>query len=61
MKISEKSQASNTNGCPLHTDNGRLGRSKDRQIETHADMTNKWLEVQGLVSVRELWVKFHYV
>ena len=31
-----------------------------RTLATHSGMTNKWLEVQGLVSVRELWVKFHY-
>lgn len=29
-------------------------------LATHSGMTNKWLEKQGLVSVRELWIKFHY-
>ncbi len=23
-------------------------------------MTNKWLEKQGLVSVKKLWVRIHY-
>lgn len=31
-----------------------------RTLATQSGMTNKWLEAQGLVSVRELWVKFHY-
>ena len=31
-----------------------------RTLATHSGMTNKWLAQQGLVSVRELWIKFHY-
>lgn len=31
-----------------------------RTLATQSGMTNKWLEQQGLVSVRELWIKFHY-
>ncbi|MCG8093234.1 MAG: group II intron reverse transcriptase/maturase [Candidatus Thiodiazotropha endolucinida] len=31
-----------------------------RTLATQSGMTNKWLAVQGLVSVRELWIKFHY-
>lgn len=31
-----------------------------RTLATQSGMTNKWLEVQGLVSIRELWIKFHY-
>lgn len=31
-----------------------------RTLATQSGMTNQWLEEQGLVSVRELWVKFHY-
>ena len=31
-----------------------------RTLATQSGMTNKWLEEQGLVSVRELWIKFHY-
>jgi len=31
-----------------------------RTLATQSGMTNKWLEEQGLVSMRELWVKFHY-
>ena len=34
----------------------RLSRTKATQI----GMTNKWLENIGLVSIKELWVKFHY-
>ena len=26
----------------------------------HSGMTNQWLKDQGLVSVKELWVKIHY-
>ena len=31
-----------------------------RTLATQSGMTNKWLEKQGLVSVREQWIKFHY-
>ncbi len=31
-----------------------------RTLATQSGMTNKWLEQQGLVSVRGLWIKFHY-
>jgi len=31
-----------------------------RTLATQSGMTNKWLAQQGLVSVREQWVKFHY-
>lgn len=31
-----------------------------RTLATQSGMTNKWLAQQGLVSVRELWIKFHY-
>lgn len=31
-----------------------------KTLATHSGMTNKWLEKQGLVSVRERWIKFHY-
>lgn len=31
-----------------------------RTLATQSGMTNKWLEQQGLVSVRELWIAFHY-
>jgi len=31
-----------------------------KTLATHSGMTNKWLEQQGLVSIRELWIKFHY-
>jgi len=31
-----------------------------RTLATQSGMTNKWLENQGLVSVRERWIKFHY-
>ncbi len=31
-----------------------------KTLATHSGMTNKWLEKQGLVSIRELWIKFHY-
>jgi RNA-directed DNA polymerase len=31
-----------------------------RTLATQSGMTNKWLAQQGLVSVRELWLKFHY-
>ena len=31
-----------------------------RTLATQSGMTNKWLAQQGLVSVRDLWIKFHY-
>jgi len=31
-----------------------------RTLATQSGMTNQWLEKQGLVSVRERWIKFHY-
>ena len=31
-----------------------------RTLATHSGMTNQWLKEQGLVSVKELWVKIHY-
>jgi len=31
-----------------------------RTLATQSGMNNKWLAQQGLVSVRELWIKFHY-
>ena len=31
-----------------------------RTLATQSGMTNKWLEEQGLVSIRGLWIKFHY-
>jgi len=31
-----------------------------RTLATHSGMTNEWLKGQGLVSVKELWVKIHY-
>lgn len=31
-----------------------------RTLGTQVGMTNKWLEKQGLISVKELWIKIHY-
>ncbi len=31
-----------------------------RTLATHVGMTNKWLREQGLISVKEQWVKIHY-
>ena len=31
-----------------------------RTLATQSGMTNAWLESQGLVSVRKLWIAFHY-
>lgn len=31
-----------------------------RTLATQSGMTNQWLAQQGLVSVREQWIKFHY-
>lgn len=31
-----------------------------RTLATQSGMTNQWLEQQGLVSLRECWIKFHY-
>jgi len=30
-----------------------------KTLATHTGMTNAWLASQGLVSVRELWLKAH--
>jgi len=30
-----------------------------RKLATHSGLTNEWLMDQGLVSVKELWVKLH--
>ena len=29
-------------------------------LATNSGMTNRWLEEQGLVSIRELWIGIHY-
>jgi RNA-directed DNA polymerase len=31
-----------------------------RRLAAHTGMTNKWLKDQGLLSVKDLWVKLHY-
>jgi hypothetical protein len=31
-----------------------------RRLAAQSGMTNKWLKEQGLISVKELWVKIHY-
>jgi len=31
-----------------------------RTMATQSGITNAWLESQGLVSVRTLWIAFHY-
>jgi RNA-directed DNA polymerase len=31
-----------------------------RTLATQTGMTNRWLQKQGLLSVKELWVKIHY-
>jgi RNA-directed DNA polymerase len=31
-----------------------------RTLATQTGMTNQWLKDQGLLSVKELWVKIHY-
>ena len=31
-----------------------------KTLATQSGMTNQWLATQGLVSVREQWIKFHY-
>jgi RNA-directed DNA polymerase len=31
-----------------------------KTLATQLGMTNKWLKDQGLISVKELWVKIHY-
>lgn len=31
-----------------------------KTMATHSGMGNSWLEKQGLVSVRDLWIRFHY-
>lgn len=53
----------------LGTDLGtaiRAGMNRDgpwamsRRLAAHTGLTNQWLKDQGLVSVKELWVKIHY-
>jgi len=31
-----------------------------RTLATQSGMTNKWLQEQGLISIRDRWIKFHY-
>ncbi len=31
-----------------------------KTLGTQAGMTNQWLETQGLISLKELWVNIHY-
>ena len=31
-----------------------------RTMATQSGMTNLWLESQGLVSIRKLWIAYHY-
>ena len=31
-----------------------------RTLSTQHGMNNKWLEEQGLISIKELWVRIHY-
>ena len=31
-----------------------------RTLATQTGMTNQWLSNQGLISVRDLWISFHY-
>lgn len=31
-----------------------------KTLATHSGMTNKWLEQQGLISIRDQWIQFHY-
>jgi len=31
-----------------------------RTLATNSGMTNQWLKQQGLVSIKEQWVKIHY-
>jgi len=31
-----------------------------RTLATQTGMTNRWLKLQGLLSVKELWVQIHY-
>jgi RNA-directed DNA polymerase len=31
-----------------------------RTLATQTGMTNKWLESEGLISIKELWVNIHY-
>jgi hypothetical protein len=39
-----------------------LGKSAqhDKTLATHSGMTNQWLKDQGVLSVKDLWVKIHY-
>jgi len=31
-----------------------------RSLASQSGITNRWLKEQGLISVKELWVKIHY-
>ena len=31
-----------------------------RTMATQLGMTNQWLKAQGLLSIKELWIAFHY-
>ena len=31
-----------------------------RTLATQSGMTNQWLQEQGLISIRELWIAIHY-
>jgi hypothetical protein len=31
-----------------------------RTLATQSGMTNQWLKVQGLLSIKDLWVNIHY-
>jgi RNA-directed DNA polymerase len=35
------------------------GKRLSKTLATQTGMTNMWLESQGLVSVRQLWIKAH--
>ena len=40
---------------------GRKGQRRlARTLATQAGMTNQWLENQGLISIKELWLNIHY-
>ena len=32
-----------------------------RTLATQSGMTNEWLKIQGLLSVKDLWVSIHYL
>ncbi|MCP4264138.1 MAG: hypothetical protein GY777_00935 [Candidatus Brocadiaceae bacterium] len=31
-----------------------------KTFATQVGMTNQWLKKQGLISIKELWISFHY-